>query len=232
MSRLFEDSLVNTVDAGLIGIGERVDIRTRMGVHVATGDVIANNPFGIFLKEQGFFDRDLYLFAPLEENPKIRPTNMIVSSPDDRVAEKLRRAGEDVPIYEAEKLDDKEDEEGDKADSKDADDAFKDDKKKPEDDDENKPIAQPDSSVDVNNLPDDIKKAVVSTTQMNEDQLNSVMSEIGDATVKSLKRANVKDTEIYGIASKVQQAVHRILTGKSAPPPAPPKKKKEEKKRT
>ena len=65
---------------------------------------------------------------------------------------------------------------------------------------------------------------------MNEDQLNGVMAEIGDAAVKSLKRANVKDTEIYGVAAKVQNAVFRILTGKPPAPPAPPKKKPKENK--
>lgn len=222
MKTLFEGRLDNTVDAGTIGIGERVDIRTKMGNHVATGDVIANNPFGIFLKEHGFFDRDLYLFAPLEENPVLRPSNMLISSPDDRVAERLRRAGEDVPIYEADKLDDKVDgKEGDeKKDSDDSTDML--DKK--DSDDDNVPIANPDSSVDVDNLPDDIKKSIINTTQMNDDQLNSVMSEIGDSTVKSLKRAGVKDTEIYGIASRVQNAIYKILT--SNPLDSQSKKKK------
>lgn len=222
MKTLFEGRLDNTVDAGTIGIGERVDIRTKMGNHVATGDVIANNPFGIFLKEHGFFDRDLYLFAPLEENPVLRPSNMLISSPDDRVAERLRRAGEDVPIYEADKLDDKVDgKEGDeKKDSDDSTDML--DKK--DSDDDNVPIANPDNSVDVDNLPDDIKKSIINTTQMNDDQLNSVMSEIGDSTVKSLKRAGVKDTEIYGIASRVQNAIYKILT--SNPLDSQSKKKK------
>lgn len=233
MRTLYESRLDNVVDAGSIGIGETVDIRTRMGAHVATGDVIANNPFGLTLKDHGFFDRDLYLFAPLEENPDLRPSNMVNSSPDDRVAERLRRDGEDAPIYEAEKLDDKdkgqggEDSEGD-AESPEGDEAKELDKgkEKPKKDDvEDEPLAKPESSVDVDSLPEDIKKAVVSTTQMTDDQLNVVMAEIGDAVVKSLKRANVKDTEIYGVANKVQHAVYKILTGKPPAPPAPPKKK-------
>ena len=222
MKTLFEGRLDNTVDAGTIGIGERVDIRTKMGNHVATGDVIANNPFGIFLKEHGFFDRDLYLFAPLEENPVLRPSNMLISSPDDRVAERLRRAGEDVPIYEADKLDDKVD--GKKGDEKKDSDDSTDMLDKKDSDDDNVPIANTDSSVDVDNLPDDIKKSIINTTQMNDDQLNSVMSEIGDSTVKSLKRAGVKDTEIYGIASRVQNAIYKILT--SNPLDSQSKKKK------
>jgi hypothetical protein len=196
-----------------------------MGVHVVTGEVIANNPFGIALKDQGFFDRDMYLFAPITENPDLRPLNAVNSSPDERVAERLRMSGEEVPMYEAEKLDDKggdgdkEDDDRDKAPDDD-----KEEKKKASKKEKPEPIADPDSSVDVDSLPDDIKKAVISTTQMTEEQLNGVMSEIGDVTVKSLKRANVKDTEIYGIASRVQQAVFRILTGKPPAPPAPPKK--------
>lgn len=228
MGTLYEGRLDGAVDAGAIGIHEKVDIRTKMGVPVATGEVIGNNPFGIILREHGFFDRDLYLFVPLTDRPGIRPMNIVNSSPDERVMEGLRRRGESVPIYEAEKLDDKDsevedgDEKGDDKNSLD-DKVDKGEKKRKAPDAE--PIAKPDSSVDIDGLPDDIKKAVISTTQMTEDQLNGVLGEIGDITVKSLKRANVKDTEVYGVASKVQHAIYRILTGKPPAPPAPPKKK-------
>jgi len=226
MGTLYEDRLDGAVDAGAIGIHEKVDIRTKMGVPVATGEVIGNNPFGIILREHGFFDRDLYLFVPLTDRPGIRPLNIVNSSPDERVMEGLRRRGESVPIYEAEKLDDKdgEVEDGDKKDDDKK--SLKVDKdKKKKDVPEAEPIAKPESSVDVDELPDDIKKAVISTTQMTEDQLNGVLGEIGDITVKSLKRANVKDTEVYGVASRVQNSIYRILTGKPPAPPAPPSKK-------
>jgi hypothetical protein len=215
---LYEGRLDNVVDAGMIGIGERVDICTKMGVHVATGEVSANNPFGLALREGGFYDRDLYLFAPLEERHRVRLANELTDSPDDRVADRLRGMGETAPVYEAEKLDDKDAKRGSRPTKDDGDD-------EPVVDDKT-PIAKPESSVEVDKLPEDIKKAVVSTTQMNEGQLNSVLSEIGDITVKSLKRANVKDTEIYSVASQVQQAVYKILTGKQSAPPAPPKKSK------
>lgn len=227
MRTLYESRLDNTVDAGSIGIGETVDVRTKMGEPVATGDVIASNPFGVVLEKHGFFNRDLYLFAPLEVRADIRPTNALNSSPDDRVAEKLRAYGEDAGVFEAEKLDDKDVKKDEKPDGDEEDDIGSEDKPKKDkkDGEENQPLAKPDSSVDVDKLPEDIKKAVISTTQMSEDDLNGVMAEIGDSTVKSLKRANVKDTEIYSVASKVQNAVFRILTGKSPAPPAPPKKK-------
>jgi len=231
MRTLFESRLDNVVDAGSIGIGERVDVRTKMGIHVTTGEVIASNPFGLVLREGGFFDRELYLFAPLEETPKIQVMNGLQSDIDGRVAEKLRNMGEaERLVFEVEKLDSKDDNVDDKKDDKkDSEDDIEDDADADKVDtkkDEKQPLAKPESSVDVEKLPEDIKKSVVSTTQMNADQLNSVLSEIGDSTVKALKSANVKDTEIYSTAAKVQNAVHRILTGAPPAPPAPPKKKK------
>jgi len=231
MGVLHESRLDNTVDVGSIGIGERVEVRTRMGQQLAVGEVIMSNPFGIVLREGGFYSGSMYLFAPIEEAPQVEIVNALNSSPDDRVAEKLKAMGLSTPVFEAEKLGKEGNNKDDSADS--GDDQDKEDDQEKDDEEQEtdtakkempKPLAKPESSVDVDKLPDDIKKAIVSTTQMDDEQLNSVLSEIGDATVKALKRVSVKDTEIYGAASKVQNAVHRILTGNPPAPPAPPKK--------
>lgn len=231
MGLLHESRLDNAVDPGSIGVGERVDVRTRMGNTVSTGEVIATTPFGIVLRESGFFSSQFFLFAPIVEEPKREIENAIYDSPDDRVAVKFASMGETAPVFEADRLDDKGSKDSKKADTAASDDDEADDS----DDDEDgevdipaasKPLAAPKSSIDVNKLPEDIRKSIISTTQMDGEQLNSVLSEIGDATVKALKRVSVKDTEVYGVVSKVQNAIHRILTGTPPAPPAPPKKAK------
>jgi len=239
MGLLHESRLDNTVDAGSIGIGEVVDVCTRMGQPVASGEVVASNPFGIVLKEGGYFSKEYHLFTPIEESPPMEIVNSLNDSPDNRVALKLKEMGLDDAVTEADKLNGKEADAVEKKDGEDSegsdagglgDEDDDDPQKDIPKDDEKKPLAAPKTSVDVNKLPEDIKKAIVSTTQMDGDQLNGVLSEIGDATVKALKRVNVRDTEIYGAAAKVQNAVHRILTGNPPAPPAPPKKKKPSKK--
>lgn len=229
MKTLYEGRLDNAVDAGSIGIGERVDIKTRMGHEVASGEVLANVPLGIVLKEGGFFDRDLYLFVPIIDEPEVRALNLIKSSPDERVASVLHASGDAVPVFEAEKLDDKEGDHGSDSDDKedgDSKEPEKSDDKKQKADDDKEPLANIDSSVDVENLPEDIKAAIISTTQMDEDQMNGVLSEISDAAIKALKRVNVKEIEIYGVVSDIQNAIFKILTKKPAVPSAKGKKKK------
>lgn len=214
---LFESRLDNTIDAGSIGIGETIEVRNRMGKHVAYGEVVAATPLGLSLKEGGFYDRDLYLFAVLEPEPIEIIANQLLSSPDERVVKRLSELGEEIPMVEADKLDNntnKDDDDEDEDDDDDDDDDIKDKKvdKKSKDDEEKEPLAKPESSVDIDSLPDDIKKSIISTVQMNEDQLNGVLSEIGDAIVKALKRINIKELEIYGVVGSIQDAAEKILT--------------------
>lgn len=210
---LFESRLDNTIDAGSIGIGETIEVRNRMGKHVAYGEVVAATPLGLSLKEGGFYDRDLYLFAVLEPEPIEIIANQLLSSPDERVVKRLSELGEEIPMVEADKLDNNTNKDDDDEDDDDDDD-IKDKKvdKKSKDDEEKEPLAKPESSVDIDSLPDDIKKSIISTVQMNEDQLNGVLSEIGDAIVKALKRINIKELEIYGVVGSIQDAAEKILT--------------------
>lgn len=216
---LFESRLDNTIDAGLIGIGETVEVRNKMGVHVAVGEVVAVTPMGLSIRENGFFDRDLYLFSVLEPEQLEVVGYSLLSSPDDRVAKRLAELGEEVPINEADKMDNYVNKDNGNKDN-----GNKDDEDEEEDDDKKdkekgkksngdmEPLAKPESSVDVDSLPEDIKKSIISIVQMNEDQLNGVLSEIGDATVKALKRVNIKEPEIYSVVGKIQDSAEKILT--------------------
>ncbi|MEJ2293649.1 MAG: hypothetical protein P8Y23_02665 [Candidatus Lokiarchaeota archaeon] len=215
---LFESRLDNTIDAGLIGIGETVDVKNKMGVHVAVGEVVAVTPMGLSIRENGFFDRDLYLFSVLEPEQLEVVGYSLLSSPDDRVAKRLAELGEEVPINEADKMDNyinkdngNKDDEDDEDDEKDNN-KEKDKEKRKKSNDDMEPLAKPESSVDVDSLPEDIKKSIISIVQMNEDQLNGVLSEIGDATVKALKRVNIKEPEIYSVVGKIQDSTEKILT--------------------
>ena len=219
---LFESRLDNTIDAGLIGIGETVEVRNKMGVHVAVGEVVAVTPMGLSIRENGFFDRDLYLFSVLEPEQLEVVGYSLLSSPDDRVAKRLTELGEEVPINEADKMDNYVNKDngnkdnGNKDDEDDEDEEEDDDKKDKEkgkkSNGDREPLAKPESSVDVDSLPEDIKKSIISIVQMNEDQLNGVLSEIGDATVKALKRVNIKEPEIYSVVGKIQDSAEKILT--------------------
>jgi len=211
MGLLHEDRLDRTVDAGSIGIGETVEIRSKMGRQLAIGEVVATNPMGLALSNGQWYDRDIYLFAPIEESPPVVLKNTLNDGPDARSADKLKSLGLSFSVQEADKLDDGET--GKDSGSVDPGKAG------------GVPVAKPDSSVDVDSLPADIQKAIVSTTQMDSAQLNGVMSEIGDSVVKALKRASVKDTEIYGTAAKIQNSIFSILTGRSPDSPEPSGKK-------
>jgi hypothetical protein len=203
---LFESRLDNAIDAGSIGIGETIEVRNRMGKHIAYGEVVATTPFGLSLKEGGFYDRDLYLFAVLEPDPIEIVTNQLLNSPDERVAKRLAELGEEIPIIEAYKMD------NNNQDDDDDDDDNDDDNDDDGNDDDKEPLAKPESSIDIDSLPEDIKKSIISIVQMNEDQLNGVLSEIGDATIKALKRVNIKEVEIYNVIGKIQDALEKILT--------------------
>ena len=214
---LFESRLDNTIDAGLIGIGETVEVRNKMGVHVAVGEVVAVTPMGLSIRENGFFDRDLYLFSVLEPEQLEVVGYSLLSSPDDRVAKRLTELGEEVPINEADKMDNYVNKDNGNKDDEDDEDEEEDDDKKDKEkgkksNGDMEPLAKPESSVDVDSLPEDIKKSIISIVQMNEDQLNGVLSEIGDATVKALKRVNIKEPEIYSVVGKIQDSAEKILT--------------------
>jgi hypothetical protein len=61
------------------------------------------------------------------------------------------------------------------------------------------------------NLPDDVQRAVVTTTDLTEPQINRVLSAVGDAALRILKDIGVGEGEVYGRVHKVQAAVREAL---------------------
>ena len=218
MNMLHESRLDNVVDCGEIGIGETVDVRTKMGSLIGGGDVIGQNPFGLIVRDNNgsdvFFSSKFHLFSVVENDVDVRVANVITDmSPDDRVELKLRTmsergdAGGDAGKGSAKPIEKADGKDGKDGDSGDADDAQG---------GEGGPVASPDTAVDTDALPDDIKKAIIRYDQMDASQLQSVLSEISDAAMKSLKRAGVRETEIFGVVQKIQDASYGVLTGKTA----------------
>jgi len=207
---------------------QMVEVCTKMGNPVVNGEVSMVTSNGIVVNE-GFYPSHLYLFSVDEPERVDVPYQDLTCSSDRSVAEKLSRLGESDLVFEVEKLDksanpDKEKNPDDESDDEKDDDEQDDDKddskekkkSKKKKDDEKIPVANPDSSVDVDSLPEDIKKSVISTIQMDEDQLNSVLSEMGDALMKGLKRVNVREPDVYSVVSDVQKAAYDIMTTKPA----------------
>lgn len=216
-SVLHEDRLDNTVEAGRIGIGETVHVRTRMGEHVITGEVTTTSPWGLSVKEDSravnFYSDDFYLFSPKEPVLPTRAGNLLTDmTPDERVSQKLKiMEVEQGGKTGATSIDDPDDHERDNEKSKEKEEKKdKKDKKtkKVEKDTDKKPDG---SVVDPNDLPDDIKNSIISTEEVSPEQLNSVLGDIGDAAMKALKRVNVNETEVHGVVQEIQNAVHNIL---------------------
>jgi len=217
---LHEGRIDSAVPASHIGLAETVSVTTKMGAGIARGFVKAASPDGLLVvisdgerKVEQFFSEQFYLFipeegarpeAPLAELPSKR--DLMDLSPDERVR---RRLG----IIE-------QDDEGDSEGSEEEDDDFGDD----EDDDDGKKDKEkdkekergrkgpPDSKVDTSKLPDDIKNAVISSKEMDPGDVNVLLSEVGDTAAKSLKRAGVSETEVFGLSQKIANAVYAVLT--------------------
>ncbi len=211
MRAVFESRIDGAVPCGKLGIGETVEVRTLMGQAVARGEVYSSTPFGVTLRENGtnhkFYLGDFFVFIPEESVLPEEPTNMLVDDhPDARVRAKLRsveedgdQGGEEAAGNNAEPVDDKE-----KAPAEDPTPAAQ------------GAVADDASSVDVDQLPDDIKKAVVTVQKLDGDQMNYVLAQVGQALMSALRRSNVSEAELHGLVQKAQNSIYRILTGKPA----------------
>lgn len=210
MRAAHERRVDGAVPAGKLGIGETVEVRTRLGEFLGRGEVYATSPFGVTLREDGtnhrFYHADWCLFVPEAQVLPEEPTNMLADvHPDARVQAKLRRVQEqdqgspEAAGNTAEPVDDAQE--------------------APVDDPtpaENAAVADDTSSVDVNNLPDDIRKAVVTVQKLDGDQMNYVLAQAGQALMSALRRSNVSEAELHGLVQRAQNAIYRILTGKPA----------------
>lgn len=210
---LADRRLDGALPCGTLGIGETVEVRTRMGALVARGEVYANTPFGVTLRENGtehrFYADPLYLFMVEEPEVEEVAADLLTDGggllhPDARVEAKLRRFHEDgvgavggeggnaaQPVTE------------------------------PEGEEEPTPAeaaapADDTTGIDPEALPDDIKQAVVTVTKMDGDQLNYVLAQVGQASMSALRRSGVTEAELHGIVQKIQNKTYTVLTGKSA----------------
>ena len=90
MRAAHERRVDGAVPYGSLGIGEMVEVRTRMGELVGSGDVYAATPFGVTLREGGtehrFYHGDYFLFLPIPQVLPEEPTNLLADAhPDARV---------------------------------------------------------------------------------------------------------------------------------------------------
>lgn len=225
MALLHETRLDNTIPSGAIGIGEHVDVRTKLGSHVASGIVYGSTPFGIILKEgesaHNFYSEKLYIFSVHEPDVEVRAASMLADlSLDDRVdaklkaiAEKNGNSGNGNGTAPDEEQGGEEPENGN--------DAGDEGGEKQEPDSEapaqsgNEPVATDEPEIDPDMLPDDIKDAIIDPQQMDVVQLNKFMSEISDVAIKSLKKSGVKEQKIFAVVQKMQKSIYKILTGKA-----------------
>lgn len=190
-----------------VKVGKRVKVVDLMGGEKDEGIVSTYSKYGVVLENGSYYGNKTYSFL-IEENISDE-SNLL-----ERVDKKIKLLGEQVGLIEAEKIDDNEKTDNEKEDGiknkKEKDSSQKDIENN--DNEKGGSLVKTGTSIDPTVLPDDIKKAVVATGQMDEDQMNGVLADIGDAAVKALKRANVKDVEIYKVVVKIQESIQGILT--------------------
>jgi len=206
---LHEDRLEGAVGASVIGLGETVRVTTKMGEHVENGRVKAGSHLGLLLvcsdgerEVENYYSDKFYLFIPearqdrpvaLREDP--RKHSITDMSPDDRVRLKLEQEPEGPDVAAGEPEEPEQEVMPDDAAAE------------PEE-----PADAENTSVDVEALPDDIKAAIITTKEMDPEGVNTMLTLVGDAAVKGLQKAGVAQTEMLGVAQKIQDAAYAVLT--------------------
>jgi len=228
-----ERRLDNMVPFNAFVDGEEIEVSTKMGASVTKGHVMSVVPTGIIVRESNggtrFCSEQLYLFSSLDEKMSVEIDNQLNDTADDnsldaRIKNKLAAMSEagdpSSSNTGAEPIDknasDAEYKDKDGEDSKKSKPAKKEPKEEPKKEPK-KEVADPDSSIDVDNLPDDIKTAIITTDEMDASQLNGVIGEISDVALKALKRVGIRETSIFDIMKKINDSVYEILTGEKSP---------------
>lgn len=211
MQSSHERRLDGAVPAGELGIGETVEVRTKMGVPIVRGDVCGVNPFGVTIKVDGiarqFYAEQFYLFVPEEPDVPVVASNMLTDMhPDARVAAKLGNLAEQEPEAAGNTAQAVEPTDG-------SPEAAPSEEPPPQ---QQNAVADDSSSVDMNALPPDIRKAVVTINKLNGDQMNLVLSQTGQALMSALRRSGVAEAELHGLVQRSQNAIYKIMTGKNS----------------
>ena len=216
MANMYESRLDGAVPARLIGVGEDVIVKTKMGNDVFAGEVVAQGIFGLTIKESSgsnvkSFSDDLYIFSVKNPGENVYYANKLDElSVDERVRLKLRS---EAIVSDDKKNDEPDDGDGgekesDKDDKKNVSAKKGDSKKeKPKDDESN----EDGKEVDVEKLPDDVKDAVTKDERMSGDKVDNVVGETGDAILKALRRADFDEEQVYDIVSGLQKKIRKEL---------------------
>ena len=70
------------------------------------------------------------------------------------------------------------------------------------------------AGIDTSKLPPSVASKIVGVKNLEPEQLNRVLSEMGEAALRALKKAGVKETEVYGLVHRLQAASKEVLTKK------------------
>jgi len=227
---LAEERLDLAVESTRLGPGEQVIIVTKMGHEIGRGTVQDIHPHGSVyvklsdaegkLKEDRIFDPTFYSFVPMEDekpketvDPEQDPGLDVDTDPPEQSLEEL--PFDERAKVKIQKLNISLEANGDEANGeKDAGGNGKAAASDAGSDDVRGDTRQPETKVDVDALPETIKKKIVGVKGLDEAQRDRVLSEISDAALRALKNVGVKDIEIYKTVSRIQEAVSPVLQQK------------------
>lgn len=235
---LAEERLDLAVEATRLGPGEPVIVITKMGKEVARGTVQEGTPNGtvhVMVDDQGgkgvqqsrMYDPALYSFIPVEadteddgasepilgDDPEEPPLTEFPL--DGRVEAKFHKLG----ISLVEQPAGAGVEGGKPPTSKAAGQVDKGQAPAPSKAVGKEPDAradpkEPESSVNIDALPPDLKKKIIGVKGLDESQRDKVLSEISDAALRALREVGVKNNEIFKTITKIQDAVIPVLEQK------------------
>lgn len=199
MISLHEEVLLKSCESLSFNIGEKVNVFTRMGRPVNSGEVLVVTEQGISLKkdngDSGFYNTKFYLFIPHDDSDELNIRSGLTKKLDEQGKENKKDEKDEK---------DNEDEDEEKKD-KEVEEPKKEPKEEPKDDDSEEGELDPDK------LPDDIKDKVVKVDELDPEAVNKVRVAISDALLDSLRGVDVKEEDIYGIIDEVQGILDKVL---------------------
>jgi len=206
--RIDDLGLLNVVKASQIGLGEIIDVYTQKGRYLITGKVQAIFPrIGVQISslnpDVGITSRELGALSvnTITKNTAIVDRFEKIYDPDLYVFV-LPNSEEEVILPNDNIVEIG----GVKA------------PEKPKDNEKAKSISSikdtvkiKGSDVNVDNLPIEVKNKVMGLQEIDEEQMNSIISAISDSALSVMKRIGIKDTIIFPKIVEIQKAVTSVL---------------------
>lgn len=181
---LSEGLIFQSLEATEISFGEPIVVLTKMGNEVSRGIVTAIYPNGsVQIREVPKGHNEAR--GALGDRIYNTDLYMFISSPDGVDNEDV---DSDSSVHEAE---DRSNEIGKRNGPSDGD---------------------PASSVDVDALPTQLKKKIIGIGSLDEEQINRIMSEVGEAALRSMKSVGVKETEVFHKVAEIQDSIRSVLS--------------------